>query len=193
MICPQCQRENLSDAIFCDHCGMRFETVCSHCGRTEPSGSHVLQNLRSNNKSDRNNRTCQEIPEFPRQTATFPDTSPKRYWPRGSPWKENGNRSPFSLQTSEDRQACGGARSRRGAEANRSGAAGHDGRGASIRRNCESGVRGRHHGAFRRTVSARRSRVARLLCSTGHAGRDAAISSEDSASPKNRDYKSALE
>src|SRR5262245_2185553 len=31
MICPQCQRENLPDSIFCDHCGMRFETVCSHC------------------------------------------------------------------------------------------------------------------------------------------------------------------
>ena len=33
MICPQCQRENLPDAIFCDRCGMRFETVCSHCGQ----------------------------------------------------------------------------------------------------------------------------------------------------------------
>src|SRR5215467_366361 len=31
MICPQCQRENLPDSIFCDRCGMRFETVCSHC------------------------------------------------------------------------------------------------------------------------------------------------------------------
>src|SRR5262250_1429501 len=31
MICPQCQRENLADSIFCDRCGMRFETVCSHC------------------------------------------------------------------------------------------------------------------------------------------------------------------
>jgi class 3 adenylate cyclase/tetratricopeptide (TPR) repeat protein len=32
MICPQCQRENLPDSIFCDHCGVRLETVCSHCG-----------------------------------------------------------------------------------------------------------------------------------------------------------------
>src|SRR4029450_9188764 len=31
MICPQCQRENLPDSIFWDRCGMRFETVCSHC------------------------------------------------------------------------------------------------------------------------------------------------------------------
>src|SRR5262252_9272950 len=31
MICPQCQRENLADSIFCDRCGMQFETVCSHC------------------------------------------------------------------------------------------------------------------------------------------------------------------
>src|SRR5215470_17025804 len=31
MICPQCQRENLPDSIFCDRCGMRFETVCCHC------------------------------------------------------------------------------------------------------------------------------------------------------------------
>src|SRR5215468_5024450 len=31
MICPQCQRENLPDSIFCDRCGMQFETVCSHC------------------------------------------------------------------------------------------------------------------------------------------------------------------
>jgi class 3 adenylate cyclase/tetratricopeptide (TPR) repeat protein len=32
MICPQCQCENLPDSIFCDHCGVRLETVCSYCG-----------------------------------------------------------------------------------------------------------------------------------------------------------------
>ncbi|HXV81528.1 MAG TPA: adenylate/guanylate cyclase domain-containing protein, partial [Candidatus Binatia bacterium] len=32
MICPQCQCENLPDAVFCDHCGARLEAVCSHCG-----------------------------------------------------------------------------------------------------------------------------------------------------------------
>src|SRR5262245_40668887 len=31
MICPQCQCENLPDSIFCDRCGTRFETACSHC------------------------------------------------------------------------------------------------------------------------------------------------------------------
>src|SRR5262245_31958949 len=39
MICPQCQRENLSDAIFCEHCGARLETVCSHCGEPNRRGA----------------------------------------------------------------------------------------------------------------------------------------------------------
>src|SRR5215467_3634827 len=43
MICPRCQRENLSDAIFCDHCGMRFETVCSHCGQLNRSDSRFCR------------------------------------------------------------------------------------------------------------------------------------------------------
>src|SRR6266436_2980970 len=32
MICLQCQCENLPDSIFCEHCGVRLESVCSHCG-----------------------------------------------------------------------------------------------------------------------------------------------------------------
>src|SRR5262245_34738643 len=43
MICPQCQRENLPDAIFCDHCGIRFETVCSHCGQLNRSESRFCR------------------------------------------------------------------------------------------------------------------------------------------------------
>src|SRR5499425_1383653 len=39
MICPQCQRENLPDSIFSDHCGMRFETVCSHCDEPNRRGA----------------------------------------------------------------------------------------------------------------------------------------------------------
>src|SRR5499425_1323110 len=39
MICPQCQRENLADSIFCDRCGMRFETVCSHCDEPNRRGA----------------------------------------------------------------------------------------------------------------------------------------------------------
>src|SRR4029453_16753217 len=39
MICPQCQRENLTDAIFCEHCGARLETVCSHCGEPNRRGA----------------------------------------------------------------------------------------------------------------------------------------------------------
>jgi class 3 adenylate cyclase len=39
MICPQCQRENLTDAIFCDQCGLRLETVCSHCGEPNRRGA----------------------------------------------------------------------------------------------------------------------------------------------------------
>ncbi len=35
----------------------------------------------------------------------FPDISPKRYWPRGSPSKGNVSRSPFSLLTSEVRRS----------------------------------------------------------------------------------------
>jgi class 3 adenylate cyclase len=39
MICPQCQRENLSDSIFCEHCGVRLEAVCSHCGEPNRRGA----------------------------------------------------------------------------------------------------------------------------------------------------------
>ena len=39
MICPQCQRDNLPDAIFCEHCGARLETVCSHCGEPNRRGA----------------------------------------------------------------------------------------------------------------------------------------------------------
>src|SRR5262245_17596041 len=39
MLCPQCQRENLPDAIFCEHCGARLETICSHCGEPNRRGA----------------------------------------------------------------------------------------------------------------------------------------------------------
>ena len=39
MLCPQCQRENLGDSIFCEHCGMRLEAVCSHCGAPTRRGA----------------------------------------------------------------------------------------------------------------------------------------------------------
>src|SRR5215813_3333711 len=39
MICPQCQRDNLADAIFCEHCGARLEAVCSHCGEPNRRGA----------------------------------------------------------------------------------------------------------------------------------------------------------
>jgi class 3 adenylate cyclase len=39
MICPQCQRENLGDSIFCEHCGARLEAVCSHCGAPTRRGA----------------------------------------------------------------------------------------------------------------------------------------------------------
>ena len=35
MICAQCQSENSSNAIFCDQCGARLETVCPKC--SEPN------------------------------------------------------------------------------------------------------------------------------------------------------------
>ena len=45
MICPQYQRENLGDSIFCEHCGMRLEAICSHYG--EPNRREAkLANLR---------------------------------------------------------------------------------------------------------------------------------------------------
>src|SRR5262245_51412638 len=43
MLCPQCKCENLTDAIFCDRCGMRFETVCSHCGQLNRSASRFCR------------------------------------------------------------------------------------------------------------------------------------------------------
>ena len=43
MICPQCQRENLSDSIFCEHCGARLEAVCSHCGQPNRRGARFCR------------------------------------------------------------------------------------------------------------------------------------------------------
>ena len=39
MICPQCQCENLPASIFCEHCGVRLEAVCSHCGEPNRRGA----------------------------------------------------------------------------------------------------------------------------------------------------------
>ena len=39
MICPKCQRENLPDSIFCDHCGVGLESVCSQCGESNRRGA----------------------------------------------------------------------------------------------------------------------------------------------------------
>src|SRR5262245_36205545 len=39
MICPQCQCENLPASIFCEHCGARLETICSHCGEPNRRGA----------------------------------------------------------------------------------------------------------------------------------------------------------
>src|SRR5215468_6453087 len=39
MLCRQCQRENLLDSIFCEHCGARLEAVCSHCGAPTRRGA----------------------------------------------------------------------------------------------------------------------------------------------------------
>src|SRR5262244_648605 len=39
MICTECQSENSSDAIFCDHCGARLETACPECGEPNRGGA----------------------------------------------------------------------------------------------------------------------------------------------------------
>jgi class 3 adenylate cyclase/tetratricopeptide (TPR) repeat protein len=43
MICPQCQRENLRDSIFCDQCGVRLEAICSYCGAPNRSDSRFCR------------------------------------------------------------------------------------------------------------------------------------------------------
>jgi class 3 adenylate cyclase/tetratricopeptide (TPR) repeat protein len=44
MICPQCQCENLPASIFCEHCGVRIESVCSHCGEPSRRGAKFCRN-----------------------------------------------------------------------------------------------------------------------------------------------------
>src|SRR5262245_20228179 len=39
MRCPQCKRENASDAAFCDECGGRLDAACSTCGETNRAGA----------------------------------------------------------------------------------------------------------------------------------------------------------
>src|SRR5215813_11540014 len=43
MLCRQCQRENLLDSIFCEHCGARLEAVCSHCGAPTRRGASICR------------------------------------------------------------------------------------------------------------------------------------------------------
>ncbi len=44
MICPQCQCENLPASIFCEHCGVRLEAVCAHCGEPSRRGAKFCRN-----------------------------------------------------------------------------------------------------------------------------------------------------
>jgi class 3 adenylate cyclase/tetratricopeptide (TPR) repeat protein len=39
MKCPQCQRENPEDAIFCNGCGHKLELACPDCGKMNPPDS----------------------------------------------------------------------------------------------------------------------------------------------------------
>jgi ribosomal protein L40E len=39
MQCPQCQAQIPIDAIFCNECGSRLETVCPSCGEVNRLGS----------------------------------------------------------------------------------------------------------------------------------------------------------
>ena len=52
MICPQCQCENLPDAVFCDRCGVRFETVCSHCGAPTRRGEFAIITAQPNKNAE---------------------------------------------------------------------------------------------------------------------------------------------
>ncbi|HSF59010.1 MAG TPA: AAA family ATPase [Candidatus Binatia bacterium] len=72
MICPQCQRENLPDSIYCEYCGVRLEAVCSHCGQPYRRGASF----------------CRMCGQTISQTATVPPArvpgvpSPDSYVPR---------------------------------------------------------------------------------------------------------------
>ena len=39
MKCPKCQRDNPEDALFCNECGQKLETLCPKCGRGNPPDS----------------------------------------------------------------------------------------------------------------------------------------------------------
>ena len=39
MKCPNCQRENPDDAIFCNGCGHKLELLCLECGKMNPPDS----------------------------------------------------------------------------------------------------------------------------------------------------------
>ena len=36
MDCPDCQKGNSEDAVFCAHCKNQLKSVCAHCGRANP-------------------------------------------------------------------------------------------------------------------------------------------------------------
>ena len=40
MRCPNCQRDAVEDAVFCNHCGMQLQNICANCDTFNPLDSN---------------------------------------------------------------------------------------------------------------------------------------------------------
>src|SRR6266481_10137333 len=43
MLCPTCNRDNSSDAAFCEHCGSKLERSCPNCKAPVSSGARFCK------------------------------------------------------------------------------------------------------------------------------------------------------
>jgi class 3 adenylate cyclase len=43
MRCPSCNHDNSADALFCDACGAKFESLCATCGTTNQRGARFCK------------------------------------------------------------------------------------------------------------------------------------------------------
>ena len=170
MICTGCGHDNPPTQKFCGECGARLASRCGACGAPNPPGPEVLRRMRPGA-----HRRIAAAPPLPRSRRLHAQASRRPH-----PDVEGCARGRTQARDGavRRRQRLDGAARRprpgRGEEHPRPGARAHDGGGASLRRDRQSGDGRRHHGVVRGAVGARGPRGARLLRRARHAGRRSA-------------------
>ena len=79
MQCPQCQFENLSDALFCEDCGAQLEHICSQCQATNRATSKFCRKCGTSLTSSTPALTS---PQSQPQPDPEPEREPSSYTPQ---------------------------------------------------------------------------------------------------------------